>query len=201
MFEPKTKPNQKNMKPQVIITETIDKITIKCPYSLTNNRIFKEKGGRWDAVCKQWVFDRTTTTMEMITQLFGDPRQLVIAKVPLDRITEYGKQWQVGGYVVATRYRHNSPVELPIGVQVEKGHWNDTGGNTADPRVTGDKDLSITVVMYESYAMREKLEIIEHDTPPTNPLEYFGDSDLIEELHRRGWPEKTSADKQAFCSV
>lgn len=189
------------MKPQVNITETIDKITIKCPYSQANNRIFKEKGGRWDAVCKKWVFDRTTTTTDMITDLFGDPSLLVIARVPLDRITDYGKQWQVGGYVVATRYRHNSPVEVPIGVQVEKGHWNDTGGNPADPRVTGDEDISITVVMNESYAKKEKLEIIEHNTVPTNPLEYFDDSDLLEELHRRGWSEKAFTDKQVFCSV
>ena len=189
------------MKPQINITETIDKITVKCPYSLTNNRLFKEKGGRWDAVCKQWVFDRTATTMDMITELFGNPSQLVIARVPLDRITDYGKQLQVGGYVVATRYRHNTPVEVPIGVQVEKGHWQDMGGSPAEPRVTGDKDMSITVVMHESYAKREKLEIIEHDTTPTNPLEYFEDNDLFEELHRRGWTGDASPHKQAFCSV
>jgi hypothetical protein len=185
--QPETKQNT-TMKPQISIVVTLDEIAISSPFSHSNNEVFREKGGRWDAKSREWIFERTPATEQMIKELFGEPSQLVNARVPLGQIEERYNQWKIGGYVVANRYKHDSPVETPLGVQLEKGHWQKTGGTTTEPRVTGDKDMSITVVMRRSFAERAGLEIIaSEDQTLSNPLAEFGIRALIDELRRRGF--------------
>jgi hypothetical protein len=176
------------MKPQISIVVTLDEIAISSPFSHSNNEIFREKGGRWDAKSREWIFERTQATEEMIRELFGEQSQLVNARVPLGHIEERYNQWKIGGYVVANRYKHDSPVEIPLGVQLEKGHWHKTGGTTTEPRVTGDNDMSITVVMRRSFAERAGLVIVAtEDDALSNPLAGIKLRDLIAELRRRGF--------------
>ena len=175
------------MKTQFTITETVDKIAISSPFSHSNNLIFKAKGGQWDPESKKWIFDRTAVTADMIIAMFGAISQLVIARVPMSRIAEHDRQWKTGGYVIAIRFRHNSAVEIPDGVQLAIGLWYPTGGTPAAPRVTGSADLSITMVMRRSYAEREGFDIVATDDDAvSNPLSDYSVRDLLDELRRRG---------------
>lgn len=176
------------MKPQISIDVTLDEIAIGSPFSHSNNEVFREKGGQWNGNSRQWIFPRTPATEEMLTELFGEQSQLVNARVPLSHIEERYNQWKIGGYVVANRYKHDTPVETPLGVQLEKGHWHKSGGTTTEPRVTGDKDLSITVVMRRSFAERAGLVIVaSEDQVLSYPLAEVGTRALIDELRRRGF--------------
>lgn len=82
---------------------------------------------------------KTTSHYHVKIQAHGEQSKLVNARVPLDLVEERYNQWKIGGYVIANRYKHDSSVETPLGVQLEEGHWHKTGGTTTEPRVTGDK--------------------------------------------------------------
>ena len=101
-------------------------------------------------------------------------------------VSELDNQWQLDGYVIATRRHRDELVFTPAGVQLAAGNWARSGGSQANPRVTGS-DLRITIVVRRSYAERENLTIIaEHDQPMANPMAIYSDSDITDEFRRRG---------------
>jgi hypothetical protein len=174
------------MKTQVNIVETLEKISIGSPRSQSNNAIFKDKGGSWNPDDKTWDFDDTEVTRKMISDLFGDDSPLVCARVPKSELSEVGNQWKVGGYVAAHRQRCDGPVAMPPGVQLEKGQWTKTGGTPDEPRVVGDDDVVLTVVMRRDFAERMGLEILESENSSViNRLKNVPTKDLVDELERR----------------
>lgn len=187
------------MKTQITIAETLEKISIRSPRSHSSNAIFKSKGGTWNPEDKTWDFDRTEATRQMISDLFGDDSPLVRARVPQSAVNEAGNQWKVGGYVAAHRQRCDGPVAMPPGVQLEKGEWAKTGGTADEPRVVGDKDVVLTVVMRRAFAAREGLEILgSEEDHVVNPLGNFSNNDLLEELERRGMPRENFTTIESF---
>jgi hypothetical protein len=188
MWAPQRKTTSKTriMKMQTTIIETAEAIAVESPYSKANNETFRGLGGKFDRESGRWILPRTETTKDMIAKLFGGESPLATVEVTQADITEIGNQWQHGGYVIATRRERDDSVFAPAGVQLAAGSWAPSGGSQANPRVTGT-DLSITVVVRQSYADREKLTIIAtHDQPLDNPMAPYADADLIAECRRRG---------------
>ena len=172
---------------QVKIAVTPDGIAIESPFSSTNNEKFRSRGGVFDNKTGRWIFPDTAATRAMIEELYGNESELVIVALPSTRVDEIGKQWQTGGYVIATRFEQAGAVKTAPGVQLAKGAWLSKGGTQAEPKVTADPNTVIHIVVRKSYADRESLTIIANDPPSRNILEDINISDLIAELRRRGF--------------
>lgn len=174
------------MKPQIEIEKNEDRISIRSPFSHSNNAIFRHKSGVWNSEAKCWDFPNTQATIEMIDQLFGLESPLVRVRVTGDSISEEGNQWKLGGHIIGQRNHRDSPVVMPIEVQVEKGEWGKHGGSAANPRVTGSDDLVLTAVVFSSFAEREGLEVIAADIDTAwYPMANRTTKELEDELKRR----------------
>lgn len=174
------------MKPQVHITTTENGISISSPFSDSNNAIFRDKGGVWNSEGKCWDLPNTEATLEMIEQLFGADSPLVRVRVPAGICSEHANQWMLGGHIIGHRKHRDSPVVMPIDVQVEKGEWGKHGGSAANPRVSGSEDLVLTAVVNRSFAEREGLEVIAADEDDAwKPIERHTTEELEAELKRR----------------
>ncbi len=172
---------------QVKIAVTPDGIAIESPFSSVNNEKFRSRGGVFDHKTGRWIFPDTAATRAMIEELYGNESELVIVALPSTRVDEIGKQWQTGGYVIATRFEQAGAVKTAPGVQLANGAWLPKGGTLTEPKVTADPNTVIHIVVRKSYADREGLTIIANDPPSRNILEDVNISDLIDELRRRGF--------------
>lgn len=176
------------MKMQVRIEETEDNIKVVAPYSPTNNKVYKETDGKWDAAASAWVFPKTEATQRMLAELFGAQSEIVTAKlVGAKDITICDNFWQVGGYVIASRRGRDNPVNVADGVQVTAGTFRAFCGSVKHPAVgyLGQDGLAFTLVCYRSFAEAHELEIVSVDSS-FNPLAAFSDAQLLAEIKRRG---------------
>lgn len=178
----KEKPN--NLTTQVKIALVESGVAISSPFSASNNEKFRSRGGIFDSESGRWILPNTRATHDLIEELFGADSELVTASVPSNLVEEAGNQWQKGGYVIGTRFKHNGPVKTAPCVQLAKGNWLPSGGTVADPKVSAEPDVEIHITVRKSYADREGLTIIKCEGP-LNPLENYSDEDLRAELRRR----------------
>jgi hypothetical protein len=178
------------MKTQISITTTKESISIMAPFSETNNKCFRSKGGKFDRPAGAWVFPVTPAVTDLITTLWGQPSQLVRIRVDESQITG-GSEWMIGGYKLACRRHRDRAVEMPTGVRVEEGGWTDSGGSMKHPKPLCEGDsFALSIVVHRSFAEAHGHEIIAEDTdsiPETGSqlLEYTSD-ELLAELTRRG---------------
>jgi len=148
---------------QVTITTSADTIKVVAPFSSKNNSAFRNRGGKFDRA-RGWILPNTPTVQDLLQELWGTSETLVWARVQGGDIT--GRQIaQVGGYVIASRRERDKSVSMARGVQVENGHWFDSGGSVKNPAVTGSDDLTIKVLVRKDFAEANKLEIIEETVP------------------------------------
>lgn len=178
------------MRTQIAITNSKESINIMAPYSETNNKRFRGKGGKFDRQTGAWVFPVTPAVTELITTLWGIPSQLVRIRVDKSQITG-SNEWMIGGYKLACRRHRDRAVEMPAGVQVEEGGWADSGGSMKHPKPECDGDcITLSVVVHRSFAEAHGLEIIAEDTDSqsehVNQLAGFTDDELLAEATRRG---------------
>jgi len=178
------KTQRKIMKTQVIITIIKDELCINAPYSAVNNKIYREKGGRFNQRKSVWEFASTSTTEKMISELFGNVNDLVEATVKMDQIDIQGAEWHIGGYKLASRRGRDYLVEIPTGVQLKNGSFPSSGGSMKNPQVAGNNVESMGLICARDFAERENLEIINIGIP-VNPLAHFTYSELVMELMSR----------------
>ena len=185
-------PNTVNlyMKTLISITTIKESISIMAPFSETNNKRFRSKGGKFDRPSGAWVFPVTPAVTDLITTLWGIPSQLVRIRVDKSQITG-SNEWMIGGYKLACRRHRDRAVEMPAGVQIEEGGWTDSGGSMKHPKPECDGDcITLSVVVHRSFAEAHGHEIIaEHSDSPSETssrLHEFTDNALLAEATRRG---------------
>ena len=171
------------MKTQVTITIIKDELCINAPYSAVNNKIYREKGGRFNQRKSVWEFASTSTTEKMISELFGNINDLVETVVKMDQIDIQGAEWHIGGYKLASRRGRDYNVEIPTGVQLKIGSFPSSGGSMKNPQVAGNVE-SMVLICARDFAEKENLEIIDIGVP-VNPLAHFTYSELVLELMSR----------------
>ena len=171
---------------QIRIEETEQAIKLYAPYSPSNNKDYKSRGGKWNKDSSVWEFPKTEATQKMLTELFGAPSEIVTAKLEYADVEAIDNFWQCGGYVVASRRGRDYPVRIADGVQVTKGQFRDSCGSAKNPKVGDSSDgLEFSLVCYRSFAESKKLEIVSVDSS-FNPLAAFSDAQLLAEIKRRG---------------
>jgi hypothetical protein len=178
------------MKSQITITTLGDTLRIASPFSETNNKVYRSKGGKFDRENGSWVFANTDATREMIANLWGATSPLVRAKIDFTQIVT-GMEWQVGGYKLAHRRDRDGPVEMAPGVRIESGAWRPSGGsrNCPMPACIAD-EITLSVIVFRSYAEANDLEIIDEDRGEDaeidSALSGFSDEEIFREAKRRG---------------
>ena len=171
---------------QIKIEETEQSIKLYAPYSLSNNKDYKSRGGKWDKDSSVWEFPKTEATQKMFAELFGAPSEIVTAKVEYKDIEVFENFWQIGGYVIASRRGRDYPAQVATGVQTTAGTFKRICGSVKNPAVGYSEDgLVFDLVCYRSFAEFKKLEIKSVDST-FNPLAAFTDDQILAEIKRRG---------------
>ena len=154
------------METQIEINIEDGKITITGPFSGTNNEIYRKIGGKF--VEGRWFIPDSQPAREKIAELFGAKSEIVTIAVPADSVVEnkyHGGRIQVGGYVIASRRRKDSEVELPRGVIVAVGSLSHRGGSYNYPEVAASDDVVFHVNVRRAFAEKSGFEIVEKTTP------------------------------------
>ena len=177
------KPRKSKMKSQIEIVKENEQVLLRAPYSTTNNNAYRARGGKFDRDKAAWIFDDTTATQKMIDDLFGSESPLCRIRLTEREIAEDGNEWKIGGYVIATRRGRDFRVDSPVGVQLENGQWQSSGGSVKTPRVSG-RDIVVNIVVRRSFAERLGATILDAEAV-VSPLARFSTEELLAELAAR----------------
>lgn len=134
---------------QTTITPQDGAITIRGPYSESNNRTWRELGGKFSGGA--WQLPDNETTRNKVAELFGTKSEVIEILVPADKATGTDIL-QIGGYVLAQRRGRDSRVEMPPGVSLAFGRFPASGGSVKNPRVAADATTLFRLHCRQSFA-------------------------------------------------
>lgn len=188
------------MQTQVTIKNLGATVLVVGPYSPVLNETFRSRGGVFDRGRHGWLFPNRPAVWGMIEALYGEFNNadsnrgapLVRVRIPDGLIEKAGQEWLFHGYQLAFRRGRDERVKMPEGVALEDGRWSSTGGSVANPRVSADGRVELSAVVFETFASREGLEILQREEEEegpaawVSPLANFSDAELLAECQRRG---------------
>jgi hypothetical protein len=174
------------MTPQISITHDSERFHLDGPYSFSNRKLWTAMNGKYTGV---WSFPRNKVVERALEERFGSPSGLCKIHIPGEdmRIERRHNQWQVGGYVIATKRVYNGEVICPDGVHLIEGEWSLVGGTQRNPMpmLKQPGRSTIEMVVRVSFAKREGFEILEEDETYDPVLANYTVDCLQAEIDRR----------------
>ena len=145
------------MKTQIEIAVDEGHISVKGPYSTSNNDTWRKLGGKFTD--GRWVIPDNDTSRHEVSNLFGSKSPLVEVAVSDEHpsVFGYGSR-QIGGYVLASRRGRDSRVEMPAGVSVVSGSFPSSGGSAKSPAVYATVGTVFRLTCRDSFATAMGLE-------------------------------------------
>jgi hypothetical protein len=149
------------MTPQVTITVDNGQISVKGPYNETCNKIYREKGGKFDKA-NGWVFEDKDYIREMLGLLFGwtegcGTKEISVRAADCGHkiLSKYmGGNYAVlhySGYLIATRNGRDAKARIAPGVALEKGEFPSCGGSVKNPACYPDAGAVIRIAVYDGW--------------------------------------------------
>lgn len=132
------------------------KILVTGPYSETNNKKWRELGGKFQS--GSWELPDNDTSRAIVAELFGAKSEEVEVIIPADSLFD-GSIVQIGGYVLAQRKGRDYRVQMPDGVSLASGSFKASGGSMKNPRVALDSETSFRLCCRKYFAEAQGLEI------------------------------------------
>jgi hypothetical protein len=181
--------------PQIKIIVLKSGIAISSPYNPKNNEVFKELHGHFDSANRRWILPNTAECKAKIAEMFGKESPNVVAKVTDQELSISDNQLVLGGHVVARLHERYNTIRMSEGVEIVTGAWDVVASmEQKHPRLTVGTTLKIVVrkdfAATHGLEIEEELDDIEEESDEVeapDPLRPFADSDLTEELERRGY--------------
>jgi len=164
-------------------------IAVHGPFNEKSNTEYKSLGGRYDRLGRRWILPNNEDTWRKLAELFGEESPNVIVVIPPGLLTIFSEQLQFGGYVIAAWNAHKGCVQMPEGVELVEGAWDEVASAAHKFPCLASPDAVLHVVVRRSMADNHGLVIIKEleNQPVQNPLAPYADSDLQVELEGRGY--------------
>jgi hypothetical protein len=142
---------------QVNIQTGQGSIVICGPYSESNNKQWRELGGKFSPNGGAWIIPDNDTSRETVAKMFGAKSEEVDVLVPASAVSD-GSIIQIGGYVIAQRRMRDARVQMPDGVSLAAGSFRSSGGSVKNPRVGVSGDMVFRLRCRKSFSDREGLK-------------------------------------------
>ena len=181
--------------PQIKIIVLKSGIAISSPYNPKNNEVFKELHGHFDSANRHWILPNTAECKAKLAEMFGKESLNVVANVTNQELSICDNQLVLGGHVVARFHERYNTIKMLEGVEIATGAW-DVVASTEQKHPCLIVGSTLKIVVRKDFAEAHGLEIEEvlddieeelGDEEVRNPLRLYTNSELAEELERRGY--------------
>jgi hypothetical protein len=178
-----------NVTPQFKIIEVPSGIAIHSPFHPKNNGDFRDLHGHFERESRRWLLPPNALSESKIAELFGKESPNVVAQVTPNDLTVVENHLVIGGYAIAHFDARSNCVRMPDGVEIASGEWDVAASiENKYPWMVGSS-ITLKVVVRKDFAETHGLKIEEELGYQVfkNPLQPFADSDLKEEIEKRGY--------------
>ncbi len=190
-FMPVKQQLHKNMKHtlQIHIHEIFNNISVRGPFNPLNNAAYKLVNGQYDKGGRRWILPDAEESRQMLDELFGSMSPTVAVAVEFAQLTSTGNQSGLGGYLIANWDTRKNCIRLGDGIELIDGAWDVAKSAVHQAPCVVESDALFHILVRRNFAVANGLEIIAElgEEILINPLAPFSDSDLREELERRGY--------------